>query len=562
MKTLLRNGIIVNVFTEQLEKADILIDGDKIIGVGDYSDENADIVENLDGLFVCPGFIDSHIHIESTMLLPYELSKLSVRHGTVAVLADPHEIANVCGTDGIKYMLAASDGIPLKVFIMLPSCVPATPFDEAGAILQSDDLLPFYKHRRVLGLGEMMNYPGVVEGVQSVLKKIKDAHNSYRVVDGHAPLLSGHALDKYISEGINSDHECTSFEEAKEKISKGQYILVREGTAAKNLKSLLPCFDKPYSERCCLCTDDRNAADLLLEGHVDNVVRKAVSLGKSPITAIKMASYNAASYLGLHDMGAIAPGRKADILVLSDLKSIRIKDVYINGTKYLDNDQLVNFSEPSVPVRLNKAVHKTVHLDEIHEENFFIKPDSPRCRVIHIIPGQILTEEMIAEIDWQKNNGINLDADILKLAVIERHKKTGHIGLGFINGIGLKHGAVASTVSHDNHNLIVVGTNERDMAVASNAIIEMGGGNVFASGGEVIGKFPLPVAGLMSESSAEDVAAMNKQLKILLYDAGVPENVAPLMNMAFVSLTVIPSLKMSTHGLVDVNSQKLVSLYI
>lgn len=561
MKTLLKNGIVVNVFTDSLERADVLIENEKIIGVGEYSDADADMVEDVSGKYICPAFIDGHIHIESTMLTPYELAKICLPRGTVSIISDPHEIANVCGVDGIRYMLEASKGLPMNVYVNLPSCVPATPFDEAGATLYAKDLASLYDDERVIGLAEMMNYPAVIANEESVMNKICDAHTRGYRVDGHAPMLSGKALDKYVSAGIQTDHECSSFEEAREKLSKGQWIMIRQGTAARNLDALFPLFSEPYNRRCLLVTDDRHPADIVSDGHIDNIIRQAISKGASPVVAIRMATIQAAECFGLSYVGAVAPAYRADILVLDNLNSVDIIDVYSSGKRVVENKKTVEFDKPIVSDKLNNAVYNSFHVSELSPLDFYISPSSNRCRVIKILSGELVTESVELDIDWSKNNGVDIERDILKLAVIERHKGTGHKGIGFINGIGLKSGAIASSVSHDSHNIIVIGTNDDDMAIAANRIREVGG-NVVVCDGEIIAEMPLSVGGLMSDLSGEEIANKNAIVRESVYKLGVPSDIEPFMNMAFVSLAVIPSLKMTTLGLVDVNNWKFVSLYV
>lgn len=561
MKKLFKNSRVVNVFTDVVEKADVLIENSKIIGVGDYSDSDADVIIDVTDKFITPAFIDGHIHIESTMLTPAELSKICIPRGTGTIIADPHEIANVCGVDGIRYMLEASKGLPLNVYFNLPSCVPATPFDETGALLDAESLKAFYQEERVLGLAEMMNYPGVIYGDKAVAQKLDDALSNRRIIDGHAPMLSGKDLDKYVSAGIHSDHECSSFEEALEKLSKGQWIMIREGTAARNLEALLPLFDEPYNRRCLLVTDDRHPADIVSDGHIDNVVRRAISLGKPATIAIRMASFNAAQCFGLRFVGAIAPAYKADILVLNDLDTVDVKDVYLNGELIVKDKSIAPFEEPSVSPELLKKVRNSFNLKELKADDFYIEPCSSKCRVIKVLSGEIVTDEIIAEINWNTNNGVDLERDILKLAVIERYKGTGHRGLGFISGIGLKNGAIASSVSHDSHNIIVIGTNNSDMAIAANYIRE-NGGNIVVCNGEIIADMPLSIGGLMIDESADKIAKKNEEVRSAVYDLGVPPDIKPFMNMAFVSLPVIPKLKMTTQGLVDVLSWQRVSLYV
>ena len=561
MKLLLKNAQIVNVFTDRLETANVLIDGEKIIGVGEYNDTDADIVRDLSGKIICPGFIDGHIHVESTMLTPPELARVCLPCGTTAIVADPHEIANVCGFSGIVYMLEASEDLPLSVYIMLPSCVPSTPFDETGAVMEAEELRVLYSHPRVLGLGEMMNYHGVLADDPKVMQKISEAHELGKLVNGHAPLLGGRGLDKYIAAGISDDHECSTIDEAVERISKGQHVMIRQGTAAKNLEALLPLFDEPWSRRCILVTDDRHPADLISEGHIDNIIRRAVKAGKSPLTAIRMASLQTAEYFGLKSVGAGAPGYRADLLVLDDLETVKVCDVYCGGRLAVSEGKVIDFKKPEIRSDIRKTVRNSFYLDELSPADFYIEPEGSRCRVIKITPGQLLTDEWIAEIDFDRANGIDIKRDILKLAVIERHLNTGHKGIGFISGIGLKKGAIASPVAHDAHNLIVIGTNDEDMAVAANRIRTLGGGNVVVSEGKITAEMPLPEAGLMSDLSAAEIAAQNEAVRQAVHALGASDEIEPFMNMAFLSLPVIPSLKMTTLGLVDVDRQELVSMF-
>lgn len=565
MKLLLKNAQVVNVFTDRLEEANVLIDDEKIIGVGEYNDTDADTVRDLSGKIICPGFIDGHIHIESTMLTPAELAKASLPCGTTAIIADPHEIANVCGISGITYMLEASENLPLSVYIMLPSCVPSTPFDETGAVLEAEDLRDLYKHPRVLGLGEMMNYPGVLTGDFQVMQKISEAHNLGKLVNGHAPLLSGKELDKYISAGIGDDHECSTAEEAMERISKGQHVMIRQGTAAKNLEALLPLFNEPWSKRCMLVTDDRHPADLISEGHIDNIIRQAVKEGKSPLAAIRMATLQTAEYFGIGNVGAVAPGYRADLLVLDQLDTVQVCDVYCEGRLAVSAGKVLDFKIPDVRSDIKKMVRNSFYMEELTEDDFYIDvpadASAKRCRIIKIRPGQLITDQWITEIDFDRMNGIDTQRDILKLAVIERHLNTGHKGLGFISGIGLKKGAIASSVSHDSHNLIVIGTNHADMTIAANRIRTLGGGNVVVYEGEIVAEMPLPLAGLMSDLPAEEVARQNEKVREAVHTLGASDEIEPFMNMAFLSLPVIPDIKMTTLGLVDVNSQKLLPLF-
>lgn len=562
-KTLLKNGIVVNVFTGELEAANVLLEGEKIIGVGRYTDEDADEVLDVRGKYICPGFIDGHIHIESTMLSPAEFAKAVVPHGTTSVVADPHEIANVCGKEGLKYMLEAGENLPLSVYMVLPSCVPATPFCESGAVLEAEDFVEFYPHPRVLGLGEVMNYVGVINGDEKLHRKIADAHKAGAVVNGHAPLLTGADLDKYLAAGIGDDHECSSAEEAQERIRKGQRVMIRQGTAARNLEALLPLFEEPWCNRCLLVTDDKHPADLLSKGHIDDMIRLAVWNGKNAVTGIQMATIQAAEYFGLKQVGAVAPGYMADLLVLEDLESISVSEVFRRGVHVVQDGELVSFDMPEISDELDKKVRNSFHMGKLATEDFLIDCEGQqKCRVISLIPKELLTEEKILAVDFDKDNGIDLERDILKLAVVERHHNTGHMGMGFITGAGLKSGAIASSVSHDSHNLIIIGTNEADMAFSGNRLREIGGGLVAVQDGKVISEMPLPIAGLMTDLPAAEVAELNEEVRAATHGLGVPIGQEIFMTMAFVSLPVIPHLKMSTRGLVDVNAQKTVPLVV
>ena len=564
MKRLLKNGIVINVFTGETEQANVLIDDDKIIGVGDYCDEEADVTVDLNGKYICPGFIDGHIHIESTMLSPAEFARVCVPHGTTAVVADPHEIANVCGGAGIEYMLNVSEEIPLTVYTVLPSCVPSTKFCESGAKLNAEELDRFYSHPRVLGLGEVMSYPNVIQREHEIMEKIDRAKAYGRVVNGHAPLLTAKALDCYISAGIGDDHECSSLKEAKERIRKGQRVMIRQGTAARNLDALLPLFDEPWARRCMLVTDDKHPADLLQHGHIDEIIRSAVKAGKSPITGIQMATIQPAEYFGLKNVGAIAPGYIANIAVLDDLNSVSVCSVYYNGELVADNGKMLSDKIPDTSNESDKSIRNSFNMEELTVDDFKLNIfGKHKCRLISIVKNELITEELVQTVDFDTLNGIDIERDILKIAVIERHLQTGHIGLGFITGLGLKDGAIASSVSHDSHNLIIAGTNEHDMMVAGNHIRALGGGLVVVKDGKIVTQLALPLAGLMTDLSAEEISKQNEVLRNSVHDAlGVPRDFEPFMTTAFVALPVIPHIKMTTHGLVDVDKQILVPLVV
>ncbi len=558
MKTLLKNGSVVNVFTGEVTRADVLLDGERILGVGEY--ERADLVRDLTGCYLCPGLIDGHIHIESTMLLPDEFARAAVPHGTTAVVADPHEIANVCGASGISFLLEASESLPLTVYFTLPSCVPSTEFDEAGARLTAADLEPFYSHPRVLGLAEVMDYPAVIAREADAMEKIEAALARGLVINGHAPLLTGRALDRYIAAGIGDDHECSSVEEAEERIRKGQRVMIRQGTAAKNLETLLPLFEEPWAHRCMLVTDDKHPADLL-RGHLDESIRLAARAGKNPVTGIRMATLWAAEHFGLKRMGAIAPGYWADLVVLGDLADMSVRDVYCAGVRVVKDGRMEDFKPPQVAAALRNAVYSAFQMRPV--EHFHIEAQGRRrCRVIKLLKGELLTEEWITELDFDRENGVDVERDIVKLAVVERHRGTGHRGLGFLSGLGLKYGAIASSVSHDSHNLIVAGADERDMVYAAERVSALGGGCVVVRDGKTLAELPLPVAGLMSDRPADELARRNEQLRKRAYALGIPEEIEPFMPLAFLSLPVIPHLKMTTLGLLNVDERRLVPLFV
>ncbi len=544
----LKNARILNVFTGELENGDVAITGGYIAGIGDY-----DGVEEIDigGKIICPGLTDSHIHIESSMLSPAEFAKAVIPHGTTMVVTDPHEIANVAGADGISFMLEASRGLPLDVCFMLPSCVPATPLDESGAVLDADALEPFYKEERVLGLAELMNSYGTVRCDGEIMKKISGANSHGKNIDGHAPLLVGDELNAYVSAGVMSDHECYIFEEAEEKIRRGQWIMIREGTAAQNLDALIDLFDDRYCDRCLLVTDDKHAHDLIGNGHIDHMIRKAVKAGKSPFNAVKMATLNAANYFGLKDRGAVAPGYAADLIVVSDLYDFNVEKVFKNGRLVAAGGELiVPVETPSVDEKKYRRVYHSFNMREVVPGDLRLASKGSKKRLIKVIPGQIITEEEI--VDSSCEEGIN------KIAVIERHNNTGHIGIGFLKGYGLEKGAVASSVAHDSHNLIVAGTNDEDMALAANCVRENEGGLAIVCDGKVLSSLALPLGGLMCETDVAELDMKLKEMKEQARMLGVAEGIDPFMTLAFTALPVIPSLRIVTHGVVDVISQSLV----
>ncbi len=572
----LKSAKVLNVFTEELMEADVAICGGCIVGLGDYDGE-AEV--ELAGKVVCPGFIDGHIHLESSMVSPEELEQVILPHGTTAVVTDPHEIANVAGTDGIDYMMEATEGLKLDVFFMLPSCVPATGLDESGAELGAKELERYYGNERVLGLAELMNAYGTVQGDGEILQKVCDAQAAGKLVDGHAPGLSGKELDAYVTAGVQSDHECSDAAEAIEKLRRGQWVMIRQGTAAKNLEALMPLCGAPYYQRCMFVTDDKHPGDLLAEGHIDGIIRRAVALGADPIRAVKMGSFYAARYFGLRDRGAVAPGYRADLVVLSDLETMTVHSVYKDGVLVAEEGRTVEGGGKQADLREKyPQIYRSFHLDPVTPEHFRLEPDGAQVRVIWLVPGELLTEERIfprealqggagaaknsasdnaAEAGGRFAPCVDPGQDVVKMAVLERHKGTGHIGLGFLGGYGLKRGAVATSVAHDSHNLTVAGVCDEDMALAAETVRKNQGGLAVVADGKVLGELPLPIGGLMTPEPAARVEERLKELKAAARNLGVPETVDPFMTLAFVSLPVIPKLRLNSLGLIDAQRQKL-----
>ena len=541
----LKNAVYVNVFSSELCTDDIAVTEGLIVGMGKYHGRTE---ADMTGRIVLPGFLDAHIHLESSLVSPREFVKAVLPHGTTTVVTDPHEIANVMGTDGIDYMLQATEDLPVDVRFMLSSCVPATPLDESGANLDYRAIDSFYEHPRVQGLAEMMNYVGVINGDDSVVEKIVAAQAHHKKIDGHAPGLMGNDLNAYGAAGVYSDHECANLEEAIAKLQRGQFIMIREGTAARNLEALVPLLCSQYADRCMFCTDDKHPSDLLEKGHMDYIVKKAIALGADPITTIKVACHNAARYFLLNNRGAIAPGYLADFAVIDDFQSFRIQEVYKKGVLMYDGE-LRDFPEPKIDPYLVERAHNTFHVNRLTEADF--REDRPRG-VIGLVPGEIVSRDCgyATKIDQKK--------DILKIAVIERHRGTGHVGIGFLQGYGLKHGAVATSVSHDSHNIIVVGTSEAEMAAAANRVVELNGGIVVCRKGEVLAEVRLEIAGIMSEDSLVHVNRDLEAAKEQAFALGVSRGIDPFMTLSFMSLPVIPSLRLTTRGVFDVGQQKYV----
>ena len=556
----LKNAQIVNVFTQSVETGDIAIEGGYIVGIGNYEGITE---KDLGGAYVCPGFLDGHIHIESSMTSPGEFERAVVPHGTIAVITDPHEIANVAGTAGIRFMMQSAQKLDLDVYFMLPSCVPATDLDESGAELLARDLEPFYADEKVLGLAEMMNAFGVTHGDKGCFEKLVQARSLKKAIDGHAPALSGKELNAYVTAGIRSDHECSDFEEAKEKFARGQWIMIRQGTAAKNLKGLMGMFEDPYYQRCLLVTDDKHPGDLIRIGHIDAIIREAVSMGADPIRAIRMGTLNAAAYFGLHDMGAVAPGYKADLAVFDDLRTLNVKQVYKGGKLVAENGKMLHQKEKNTDwsTEIKERVFHSFHRVPITVEELQLKETTgTHQRVIDMVAHELITKERIEE--WKElpgmAPGVDISRDIVKLAAIERHKNTGHVGLGFLGKYGLKRGAVATSIGHDSHNLVIAGVTDEDMVLAGNRVIENGGGLAIALEGKVLADLPLPIGGLMADEPVEVVDEKLEHMKKLSVELGISEDIDAFMTLAFISLPVIPKLRLNTYGVVDVEKHQVV----
>ena len=545
----IKNANIVNVLSEEIYKGDIAIVDGVIAGIGvNYSGEKE---IDVNGAFVSPSFIDGHVHLESAMMLPKEFASVVLPAGTTTVIIDPHEISNVLGLHGISFMHEAVKNLPMDVYTMLPSCVPATPFETSGFDLNSYDLSLLIDKPWVLGLAEMMNFPGVLNLDNNVMAKLELAKSKEKRIDGHAPYLSGKDLCAYVASGVKSDHECTTPEEAIERIRLGMYVMIREGTAAKDLDALLPVLKNCNTRKCIFVTDDRHPSDL--KEHINGMVRRAVEAGVDPIKAIQVASLNTAEYFGLQNLGAIAPGYKADLLVLPDLKSFKPDIVMKNGNVIAHNGKLAI----EIPQGEALAVRNSVNVRWITPEDFKISVNEPDGKIgvkaLEVIPHQLITKSVETEALVEDGNAIsNIENDTLKICVIERHRATGNIGKGFVKGFNLKCGAIASTVAHDSHNMIVIGTNDADMYTAAVALIKCKGGKVVVKDGEIISELALPIAGLMSDRKFDYVVDKCEELNQAAHSIGCELN-DPFMTMGFLSLPVIPELKITDKGVFDTN---------
>ncbi|MDY0131112.1 MAG: adenine deaminase [Desulforegulaceae bacterium] len=550
---LLKNLKVVNVYTDEIEKKDIAIKNGMIIGFGDYFAK-----EEIDckGFFAAPGLVDSHVHIESSMVSVPEFAKAVLKSGTTTVVADPHEIANVLGTKGIDYMISESKDLPVDIFFMIPSCVPSTDMETSGAVLEAEDIKPYLKNPRVAGLGEVMNYPGVISGDPKIIAKIDACLETGKVVDGHAPFVTGKDLCAYVNAGVASDHECVSHEEALEKLSLGMRIMVREGTCARNLNDLFPAINEKTSERMMWCTDDRHPHDLI-SGHVSEIISDAISFGLDPSTAIRMGTLSPCEYFKFFDRGAIAPGKIADIILFKDLADFKPSIVYKSGKKVFENG---SYSE-SVKFKHSEKSPSLMNLDPEILDFSIPSEEGKRINIIGVVEDQVVTKRFC---EFPKNeNGFavsDIKRDILKLCVVERYSGKGKTGKGFVKGFGIQKGAFASSVGHDSHNIIACGVNDEDMKTAAAKVIEMKGGFAVADNGVVIASLALPIAGLMSEKSLEEVILELDEVLKAVSNLGANQK-DPFISLGFLSLPVIPELKLTDFGLIDVEKFQPIPLF-
>lgn len=550
----IKNAKMINVLSEEIYETDIAIIGDKIAGISKGYKGKTEI--DAQGAFVSPSFIDGHVHIESSMLMPSEFAKMVIPSGTTTVIADPHEISNVMGLQGISFMREATKNLPLDVYMMLPSCVPATNLETSGVELNSYDLALLIDAPWVLGIAEMMNFPGVITCENSVLSKIQLGIDKNKRVDGHAPNLCGKNLGAYVAAGVASDHECTNPDEAIEKLRLGMYLMVREGTAAKDLEALIPVLKKYNTRNCMFVTDDRHPKHL--KKHISGMVQKAVNMGLEPIKAIQMASINTAEYFKIPNLGAIAPGYKADFIIFDDFNDLQPKMVFKNGQMIAkDGTVTINMSEFKPP-----SLRGSVNIKYLNMDDLKIKALSSKIKVINVIPKQLITKQTVENAKIEDGFAVSdKENDILKIMVIERHRASGNIGLGFVKGFGLASGAIASTVAHDSHNMIVIGTNDQDMYYAAIELVKSQGGKIIVKDGKTLAHLPLPIAGLMSDKSAEDVSEILTELNQASVNIGCKIE-DPFMSMAFLSLSVIPELKITDKGLVDGNKFEITNLFV
>lgn len=544
----IQNCNVINVFSQEIINGKLAISDGVFIGIGDY--EGKEVIDG-EGKYIVPGLIDSHVHIESSMGTPYQFARAVLPRGTTTVISDCHEIANVKGIEGINYMLKSSENLPLDVYFMLPSCVPSTPFETSGARLESEDLTELMQHERVLGLGELMNYPGVVFTEEGIMRKLELTDKYDKIVDGHGPVIKEKELNAYSLAGVKTDHECTNYKEALDRLRNGIYVAIREGSAAKNLLNLVGTVNPFNERRCTFCTDDRHPKDVLYEGHIDNNVRLAIRGGVNPITAIRMATLNSAECYGLKNLGAIAPGYIADFIIVDNLTDFNVLKTFKEG-KQIKDDWYKFVKEDK---KLLETVSNSVVIKDFTEDDLKIKLTTNNAKVIKIIEHSLNTDELIREVDLDSEGFFkyNKNADILPIYVFERHKNTGNIGKALIEGYGLKNGAIASTIAHDSHNLVVIGDTPHNVKIAVQKIIEIGGGLAVVKNGEVKGCLPLDIGGIMSSQDLEIVSKSHEELnKFAVNELKVNKNINAFMTLAFMSLPVIPKIKITDQGLFDV----------
>ncbi len=554
----IKNCKVVNVFSGEIQEGNIAISGGQIVGIGDY--EGKEVID-AEGRYAAPGFIDSHIHIESSYVSPEELGRLVVPHGGTTIMADPHEIANVCGAEGLAYMVEAGKRTALDIKYELPSCVPATPFENAGAVLDAKEIEKLIVSEDFIGLGEFMNFPGVINNDEDVVGKLVAAKKAGKWIDGHGSGLAGNTLDAYVSAGILADHECSTVEEMKDRLDRGMYILLRQGSACHNLRTLLAGVTPENSRRCLLCSDDRQPKTILHEGHLDNHLRICVEEGLDAVSAIRMATLNAAECFGLKDRGAIAPGYRADIVLMDDLKDFNVNRVWIEGKLVAEEGKYL----PTIDRYDISSVKGSVVLKDFSKDKFKMNLKSNNVNVIGILPGGVVTEKLTAEIELDADGEFvfNPEKDIVKVAVLERHKGTGNVACGFLKGYGIKEGAVALSIAHDSHNIIVVGVNDEEMEFAVNSLVAQEGGIVLVKNGQIVESMPMPIAGLMSDQSGEWVDEKLTSIHEKAYtELGISGSVEPVMTLCFMSLIVIPAIKLTDTGLFDVTTFSFIPVEI
>lgn len=548
----IKNAKIINVFTNEIIEGSLAVDNGYIIGIGDYKGEEE---IDLNGRYISPSFIDGHVHIESSMVSPYEFSKHIIRYGTTSIIADPHEIANVCGIEGIEYILNSTENLPVDVYLMLPSCVPATEFETSGAVLEASSLEKFIENKRVLGLGELMDFNGVIEGKKKIIDKLNLAED--KIIDGHGPLISGKELNAYVIAGVKTEHECSTREEMEERLRRGMYVQIREGTAARNLLDLIPYVTKDNIRRCIFCTDDKHPEDILSRGHIDNNIRIAIENGVEPIDAIKMASLNTAECYGLKNIGAIAPGYIGDMVVFSDINNIEVEMVFKNGKLVVKDKEVLVEGERITDDR----VLSKVNIKHFSEDDIKLYLNSNKVKIIDLIEHSLVTKLIEEEVKVENEEfKFTKGSDISKIVLVERHTGKSGTAVGLVKGFGIENGAIGVTIAHDSHNIIVIGDNDRDIVNCINNIKSIGGGIVISSEGEVIQSLPLPIGGLMSDKSLEEVDEVLNDMMKISRSLNVSEKVDPFMTLAFLALPVIPEVKITDKGLFDVINFKFIDI--